>query len=386
MHTPEQTILGARLHRRMVARSPHEPHRTATPLELLFDLVFVGAVAQAAEGLHHAIANGHALEGLGGYAMVFFAIWWAWMNFSWFASAYDSDDVPYRLAVFVQIAGALIFASGVAAMLESRTPNRAIIGGYVVMRFALVAQWLRAAASDPDHRATALRYAIGVALVQVAWVSMMRVPEWWIPGFLILAACELAVPAWAERARMTTWHPHHIAERYGLFTLIVLGESIVSATMAMRAALSSGQELAALVPIAVGGLLIAFVMWWVYFDWPPDDLLTSLSKALVWGYGHYFVFASAAAVGAGLAVAVGQSTHEASISSVTAGYAVAWPVAIFLMSLWFLHDRPEYRRTRAFGPAVAILVLLTPLSGQAVPLIGALLSLMVAVKFVVMRA
>jgi low temperature requirement protein LtrA len=370
----------------MSARSPHEPHRAATPLELLFDLVFVGAVAQAAEGLHHAIVSGHAREGLGGYAMVFFAIWWAWMNFTWFASAYDSDDVPYRLAVFVQIGGALIFASGVAAMFESRAPNVATITGYVVMRLALVAQWLRAAASDPDHRTTAIRYAIGVSLVQIGWVMMMRVPQWWIPGFLIFGACELAVPAWAERARMTTWHPHHIAERYGLFTLIVLGESILSATMATQAAFGSGHGIATLAPIAIGGLLIAFVMWWVYFDWPAHDLLTSLGKAMVWGYGHYFVFASAAAVGAGLGVAVAQATHEGSISAVTAGYAVAWPVAIFLMSLWILHDRPEYRRTRAFGPIVAILVLLTPLTGQAVPLIGALLALMVVVKFVVMRA
>ena len=81
----------------MTARSPHETHRVATPLELFFDLVFVVAIAQAAGGLHHAIADGHALEGLIGYLMVFFAIWWAWMNFTWFASAYDCDDVPYRL-------------------------------------------------------------------------------------------------------------------------------------------------------------------------------------------------------------------------------------------------------------------------------------------------
>jgi low temperature requirement protein LtrA len=78
--------------------------------------------------------------------MVFFAIWWAWMNFTWFASAYDTDDVPYRLAVFVQITGALIVAGGIPAMFESRMPNLAVIGGYVVMRMAMVVQWLRAAA------------------------------------------------------------------------------------------------------------------------------------------------------------------------------------------------------------------------------------------------
>src|SRR5262245_25653964 len=127
-----------RLHLPMRARSPHEPHRTATPLELLFDLVFVVAIAEAADGLHHAVAAHHAADGLIGYAMVFFAIWWAWMNFTWFASAYDTDDLPYRLAVFVQITGALILAGGVPAMFEAQTPNLAVIGGYVVMRLALV--------------------------------------------------------------------------------------------------------------------------------------------------------------------------------------------------------------------------------------------------------
>jgi low temperature requirement protein LtrA len=70
----------------MAARSPHEAHRVATPLELFFDLVFVVAIAQAAGGLHHAIAEGHVGDGIVGYLMVFFAIWWAWMNFTWFAS------------------------------------------------------------------------------------------------------------------------------------------------------------------------------------------------------------------------------------------------------------------------------------------------------------
>ena len=139
----------------MLPRSPHEHRRTATPLELLFDLVFVVAIAQAGRGSTTRLPSPTPLHGLASYAMVFFAIWWAWMNFTWFASAYDCDDVPYRLAAFVQIAGALILAAGVPAMFEHRVPNVAIVGGYVVMRLALVGQWLRAAASDPgaaDHR------------------------------------------------------------------------------------------------------------------------------------------------------------------------------------------------------------------------------------------
>ena len=369
----------------MRARSPHEPHRAATPLELLFDLVFVVAIAQAAAGLHHSIAEAHVLAGLAGYLMVFFAIWWAWMNFTWFASAYDCDDVPYRLAVFVQITGALIIAAGVPAMLESRTPNLAVVAGYVIMRMALVAQWLRAAASDPDRRVTALRYARGITLVQVAWVAMLLVPRFWPVGFVTLAGFEVLVPVWAERAAPTTWHPHHIAERYGLLTLIVLGESILAATGAVQAALASGEALVSLMPVIIGGLLIVYSMWWVYFDRPVHDLLTSLRKGILWGYGHYLVFAAAAAVGAGLAVTVDQVTHRAEVSAVTAGMAVAIPVAVYLICLWVLHDRPEYRGTRLLGAATAGLVLLTPYTGYAVPLTGAMLAALVGTKLILRR-
>src|SRR5688572_10131224 len=331
---------------RMRARSPHEPHRASTPLELFFDLVFVVAIAQAASGLHHAVAEAHVVEGLQGYLMVFFAIWWAWMNFTWFASAYDCDDVPYRLAIFVQISGALILAAGVPAMFENRAPNIATVGGYVVMRLAVVTQWLRAGASDPERRTTARRYAVGVTALQLAWVAMFFVPGLWVPGFLILAALELAVPVWAERAGPTTWHPQHIAERYGLLTLIVLGESILAANVAIQTALAAGETVSALAPLIIGGLLIVYSMWWVYFDRPVHDLLTSFRKAFVWGYGHYFVFGAAAAVGAGLAVAVDAATQTAKIGPVGAGVAVAIPVATYLLCLWVLHDRPEYRRTR----------------------------------------
>ena len=90
----------------------------------------------------------------------------------------------------------------------------------------------------------------------------------------------------------------------------MLGESILSATVAVQSALASGEALPALVPIIVGGLLIAYSIWWMYFDRPVHDLLTSVKQAMFWGYGHYFIFASAAAVGAGLAAGVDQATHH----------------------------------------------------------------------------
>jgi len=294
--------------------------------------------------------------------------------------------VPYRLLVFVQITGALFVAAGIPAMLEARAPNASIVVGYVVMRLALVVQWLRAGASDPPRRTTARRYALGITVAQTLWVGVLFVPQsWMLPVFLGLAVLDISVPLWAERASPTTWHPHHIAERYGLLTLIVLGESVLSANAAIQSALAAGAAFSRLIPLIVGGLLIMYSMWWSYFDRPVHDLLTGLRKAFVWGYGHYFVFASAAAVGAGLAVAVDAATHEAKIGPVGAGAAVAVPVATYLLCLWVLHDRPDYRQTRAFGPIAAVLVLLTPFTGYGVPLTGVILASLVGVKLFIYR-
>ena len=84
---------GLRLAGPMTARDPTEPERAATPLELFFDLVFIVAVASAVESLHRALVRGEVATSVLGFIVAFFALWWAWMNFTWFASAYDCDDV-----------------------------------------------------------------------------------------------------------------------------------------------------------------------------------------------------------------------------------------------------------------------------------------------------
>ena len=319
----------------MLPRSPHESHRVSTTLELLFDLVFVVAIAQASSSLHHGIAEAHFSEAIISYVMVFCGIWWAWMSFTWFASAYDVDDVPYRFMVFIQLFGALIFAAGIPDFVKGDLTIG--VFGYVVMRIAMIIQWLRAAQADPLRRKTAQRYALGIGLCQVVWVLLLFFPrEWYYPGFFAFILIELFVPIWAERAERTTWHPHHIAERYGLFTIIVLGESILSLSLGIRSVLESGEFSPTLVGIVIGGLLIIFSMWWAYFDWPMQHLLTSFRRVFLWGYGHYFIFAAAAAVGAGLAAEIDYATHHTKISAVTAGVAVALPVAIFLTLLWLL--------------------------------------------------
>ncbi|MGH3648493.1 MAG: low temperature requirement protein A, partial [Micromonosporaceae bacterium] len=281
----------------MTPRSADERHRTATPLELFFDLCFVVAVAIAAERLHHALSEGHVLDALPWYLLMFFAIWWAWMNFTWFASAYDPDDGPYRVTTLVQIAGVLVFAGGIGPAFD-RGDLRTVVAGYVIMRLAMVTQWLRVSRSDPDRRTGALRYAGGIATVQLLWLlRLWTPPSWALLTITALVLAELAVPIWAERATPTTWHPHHITERYGLFTIIVLGESILAATMAVQTAIGGGHGDVRLLVLAGTGLVIVFALWWLYFDQPVHHLLRSLPTAIFWGYGHFVVFAAVAAVG-----------------------------------------------------------------------------------------
>ncbi|MGW3111837.1 low temperature requirement protein A [Streptomyces sp. NPDC001091] len=355
---------GSAWRRPMVPRLSGERHRAATVLELFFDLCFVTAVAQTAAAFEHEMAAGKVGHGVLGYALVFFAIWWAWMNFTWFASAYDTDDVPYRLLTLLQIAGALVLAAGASKALE-HYDFTVITYGYVVMRLAMVSQWLRAARSDPEHRRTCLRYAVGILVVQIGWVVRLALPDGaGLPSFFVLVVAELAVPAWAERAGQTTWHPHHIAERYGLFTLIVLGESITAATATVRAALNTEVSLGDIAPLAIGGLLTVFAMWWLYFTQNAAEKLNSLNTALRWGYGHYFVFASAAAVGAGLAVEIAHLTGHAHLGRTVVAAAYTVPVALYVAVLRLLHRgaaRPDAQdAVWAVGILAVLAVTFTP--------------------------
>ena len=361
----------------MTARDPEEEHRASTTLELFFDLCFVVAVSLAATQLHHALAEGHVGHGLAGYLPVFFGIWWAWMNFTWFASAYDTDDLPYRLTTLVQIAGVLVLAAGVPNAFEG--DFRVIVGAYVVMRLAMVGQWLRAAIADPQRRACSLRYAAGITVVQVAWIVWL-----WLPAqlvfFVVLALAEISVPIWAERKAPTRWHREHIAERYGLFTLIVLGESVLAATTATQSAFGAGHDVAKLLTLSAAGLVIVFSMWWIYFDRPSHRLLGTLRTSMTWGYSHLLVFASAAAVGAGLQVAVDYDTGEAHPSHLVAGYAIALPVAVYVLMVWALQVRPTLPAPVSVAyPVAVVLVLLTPFTGAPVHVTAVLLALLVAV-------
>ena len=352
----------------MTGRPVDEEHRVATPLELLFDLTFVVAVAQVAAELAHGIADDQVGDSVLGFVMVFFAIWWAWMNFTWFASAYDTDDVPYRLLTLVQMAGVLVFAAGIHDAFGSQNFLTGTIG-YVIMRVAMLAQWARAARSDPEHRQTAYRFVLGIAVVQVAWLLRLLLPHGaGLAVFFLLVVAELAVPVWAERARMTAWHPHHIAERYGLFTIIVLGECVLASNVALQVVVEdTGWDLDLLL-VGGGGLCLLFALWWMYFlKEAGDGLARRRELGFVWGYGHYAIFGSLAALGAGLEVTVDAVSHHVEASDQLVAMAVIVPVALYLATVWLLHA-PLGEGYRASAVPMSLAIVATLAVAGLVPL------------------
>ena len=375
--------MGHKAIRPMTPRDPHEPHRVATPLELLFDLVTVIAIAAAAASLHHGITADHAAEGVVRYLFTFFAIWWAWMNFTWFASAYDNDDAPTRLLTMVIMGGALLIAAGIERF-SAHLDISLVVAGYAVMRVAMIALWLRAAWYDPARRSCALRYAGGIAIAQIYWIGLYLFGDPHAPAFLALIllgwVIELAVPAIAERANTTPWHRHHIVERYGLLTIIVLGEVLLAATLALEKAWDGSFDVR-LVHTALSALVITFAMWWLYFAREEQLSTSKLSRSLQWGYGHMLVFASGAAVGAGFAVLVEILTGHSKIGVQAGDLAVAIPLGIHFLSLWLVRDRFELHGTaRWVLPVFAAAVIALPFAFPALEAIAALAVAAVAIR------
>jgi low temperature requirement protein LtrA len=333
--------------RPMRGRDTEEAYRVSTPLELLFDLTFATSFSFAASQLASALAGGQYAAAWLGFGFASAAICWAWSNFSWFSSAYDTDDWIFRVVTMVQMIGVLVLAIGLPRMFASvergeHLDNSIIVLGYVIMRVALVFQWLRAANQDPARRRACLTYAIATSIAQVGWVA--QIVTHFPPGVTLLfggslVTVEFLAPVLAERTYGgTPWHADHIAERYSLFAIIALGEGVVGTVAALSAVVEQqGWTLdAALVGIAGTG--ITFAMWWLYNLLPSAQFLRRhRDRAFVWGFGQMMVVTSVVSIGAGLRVAAYVVEHKANISPFTTVMSVAVPVGLFLGLMYALY-------------------------------------------------
>ena len=331
----------------MGGRDRHEAHRAATPLELLFDLTFVVAFAQAASQFAHAVAEAHFASGLLGFLFASFAICWAWINFSWFASAYDTDDWIFRLTTMIQMIGVLVLALGLPPMFASLDKgvyldNSIMVLGYVIMRVAMIFQWLRAAKQDPERRKICLTYVKAITVAQLGWAILIFL-DFSIGLTLVMTTLftivEMAGPYLAERIDGgTPWHAHHIAERYALFSIIALGEGVVGTVAALAAVIESQGWTFDVAMVGTSGVGLTFGMWWVYFMLPAGHVLHSKRhKSFIWGYGLMITIASIVATGAGLHVAAYYIENKAKIGPLATVLSVSIPVSIFLASIYLIY-------------------------------------------------
>ncbi len=333
--------------RPMAGRDPDEQHRVATPLELLFDLTFVIAFGISANEFAHKLAEGHVGAGLLGFAFATFAVCWAWINFSWFASAYDTDDWVYRVMTMVQMVGVIVMALGFPPMFASieeggHVDNRVMVAGYIVMRIALVGQWLRAASQDPDHRRACLTYAVWVAVAQIGWLAALIMHTSIAVTFVlvvVLIGMETLGPVIAEyRSGGTPWHAHHIAERYGLLAIIALGEGVVGTVAFLSAVVDEQGWSFDAAFIVVAGIGLTFGMWWSYFVVPQAELLRAHPERSFWfGYLPIMMYGAIVATGAGLHVAGYYIEHHSKLNSVQTVVAVAAPVGLYVLSIYALY-------------------------------------------------
>jgi low temperature requirement protein LtrA len=333
--------------RRMVGRNPNEEHRAATSLEALFDLMFATCFGLAATQFAHELTSGRYSAALIGFGFASFAICWAWINFSWFSSAYDTDDWVFRIITMVQMIGVLVLATGLPRMFSSiehagHFDNSIMVSGYVIMRVAMVFQWLRAARQDDARGRTCLTYAIAISIAQIGWVIQIvmktSVGETAILA-CVLAIIELAGPVAAERTGGgTPWHAHHIAERYSLFALIALGEGIVATVEVLSATVETQGWSVDAGLICIAGIGLMFGMWWIYDLLPSAGVLHAhRDRAFLWGYGQIIIIASIVATGAGLHAAAIFIEHKSQIGALAILLCVAVPVGVFLALSYALY-------------------------------------------------
>ncbi len=282
----------------LVSSEPGQSRR-ASWLELFFDLIFVAAVAQVSVPL----SADYAVHGLMRYALMFLLIWWAWLGHTMYSSRFDSDDALHRLLTFIQMFAAAAMAANAKAAFDTRD-SAGFGAAYAVLRTVQSIQYVRARRLRETRRLATL-YAVGTGVAAVAWAvaAIMPVPARFYVWALALVV-DLSTPWTATRyTRKFPPHPEHLPERFGLFTIILLGESVAAV---MRGMESQDAWPASAAISAISGLGLAFGYWWWYFDGVKGAAERRIQagrglKAFhVWTYIHFPLYLSIAVVGVGV--------------------------------------------------------------------------------------
>ena len=330
------------------------PGRHATWLELFFDLVFVVAVAQLAEQL----AEHHEGRGLFEFLVLFVPVWWAWTGFTYYANRFDTDDLVYRLLCLTAMFAVAALATNVHHAFSGGADGFAL--AYVSVRLVILILYARAIRYVADARALAIWYFSAFALAVVIWLfSVAASPpaRWWLWALALSLEISAPLVGWRLIPRAPI-HPTHIPERYGLLTIIVLGESVFAVVIGVVDAQWKTESVLA----ALGGFVVAAAPWWIYFEFVDSEaVVRTLVGGLTYTYVHFPLIAGVAALGVGVKLAIlaaaGKSEYEGTGWILCAGLALAmFAIAVLqLVTPPTLFDTDVWLRVAAGAVALALL-------------------------------
>jgi len=278
--------------------------RHASWFELFFDLVFVIAVAELAHTLHDDLTLG----GLVGFAALFVPIWWQWIDFSYYADQFDSDDVPFLITMLVTMFGVIVLALTIHDALHGG--SLAFAATYAVLRVIIIGLYFRAWRSVAESRELTMRYMTSFVIALGVWITSLFVAEplrYWLWALALLIEIGNGPVTYATIKQVPT-QVSHMSERFGLFVIIVLGESIVSVAGGVAEAAWTWRTMVT----AAAGFTAAACAWWLYFQRADPTVISravrggkrDLVLSFVYGYSHLLVFGGITASGVGVQVAI----------------------------------------------------------------------------------
>ena len=279
-------------------------HRQATWLELFFDLVFVVAVA----GLAGLLRDDLSPSGVGWFAFLFLPAWWLWVDVSYYGDQFDTDDVVYRLALLAVMFGVVTIGRVAPQIVEGRAAWGGLV--FAAMYAVLCGLYVRAWRPNPELRPLIVRYATATALSAGLYAASAAVPAPWRFGLWTLAVLVPMVNSPLAYYRLPDLPSQlsHMPERFGLFAIIALGESIAGVAVAVGEAPRTPAVAAA----SAAGFALAAGLWWTYFiREDPSSMSVALdggrrgvARSHVYGYAHFLVYAGVVAASVGVEEAV----------------------------------------------------------------------------------
>ncbi|MFG1927639.1 low temperature requirement protein A [Cryptosporangium sp. NPDC048952] len=313
-------------------------HRPVGWLELFFDLVFVVIIGILAEDLAH---DPHHLPG---FALQFAAVFWVWNAFTYYTERFETDGLENRLFTFL----ALVTVAGLAIWAPHGLEDNYLgfAGSYLAARALNIALWLRAAVHERTFLPIALRFtsgyviAAGLIAASLATDHALRIALF---GVAVLVEIVTPVLTTRQQSALPPLSRSKWPERFGLFTMIVLGEAVVGVIHGLADAekhLASG----------VLGLAICFAFWWLYFDFVARrPARQAIATALGWVYLHLAALLAITVAGAMVSIALtGHDVPAELFVSVGAGLAA---IGILEITLERETDEPTHP---VFSPGLKV--------------------------------